>query len=216
MKKNKSMSTPSLATLVAAIPAAALALCAATAHASATDDLRAFVKDVKTGQSTFTQTVTSPDGKKVKTSTGHFEFQRPSRFRFTYEKPYAQTIVSDGTKVWFHDPDLNQVTIRPLGDALGSTPAAVLVSSTIDGNFTLAAQPDAGGLQWVLATPKQADTSTIRSLKVGFQNHQLAALEIADSFGQHSVLKFEGFAPNAPVKSDDFTFAIPKGADVSQ
>jgi outer membrane lipoprotein carrier protein len=201
------------ATLAATLAAMAVTAVPA-ARANGVDDLRAFVSQVHTGRSAFTQTVTSPDGKKQKVSSGRFEFQRPSRFLFVYEKPYAQTIVGDGTKVWFHDPDLNSVTVRPLGDALGATPAAVLVSSSVDGSFTLAPQPDAGGLQWVLATPK-ASEGTIRSMKIGFKDHQLSQLEIADSFGQHSVLVFDGFTPNAAVKAEDFVFVVPKGADVT-
>lgn len=198
----------------ALLAATTLALAAAApARAAGVDDLRHFVADVKSGKAAFTQTVTSPDGKKQKVSTGRFEFQRPSRFRFVYEKPYPQTIVGDGAKVWFHDPDLNSVTVKPLGDALGATPAAVLVSQSIDGSFALADQPDQDGLQWVLATPKRAE-GTIRSLKVGFKDHQLARIEIADSFGQRSVLVFEGFAPNAPVPAEDFVFKVPQGADV--
>jgi outer membrane lipoprotein carrier protein len=193
---------------------ATLAAAACAAHATAIDDLRDFVAKVKTGRASFTQTVTSPDGRKQKISTGRFEFQRPSRFRFVYEQPYAQTIVGDGVKVWFHDPDLNSVTVRPLGDALGATPAAVLVSSSIDGSFNLATQPDAAGQQWVMATPKTTE-GTIRSLKIGFKDHQLASLEIADSFGQKSVLVFSDFAPNAAVKAEDFVFVVPKGADVT-
>jgi outer membrane lipoprotein carrier protein len=184
----------------------------AAAHASPTDDLRDFVKNVKTGRSTFTQTVTAPDGRQ-KTSSGSFEFSRPSRFRFVYEKPYAQTIVGDGTKVWIYDPDLNQVSSRKMGDALGATPAALLVSPSIDQAFTLADQPAANGLQWVQATPKQVE-GTIRALKVGFRDHQLAVLEIADSFGQRSQIVFNGFQANAAVAAADFEFTPPKGADV--
>ena len=81
-----------------------LALAAAGgARADALDALRAFVRDVKSGRAEFTQTVTSPDGARQKVSSGRFEFQRPNRFRFAYLKPYPQTIVGDGQKVWFHD-----------------------------------------------------------------------------------------------------------------
>jgi outer membrane lipoprotein carrier protein len=194
-----------------ALSAIAIAATAA-AHAGATDDLREFVKTVKSGRSTFTQTVTAPDGRQ-KTSSGSFEFSRPSRFRFIYEKPYPQTIVGDGTKVWIYDPDLNQVSSRKLGDALGATPAALLVSQDIEKTFTLADQPAANGMQWVQATPKQTE-GTIRSLKVGFRDHQLAALEIADSFGQRSQILFNAFQANAAVAAGDFEFTPPKGADV--
>ena len=72
----------------------------------------AFLSDVKSGRANFTQTVTSPDGGKTKTSSGSFEFARPDRFRFAYTKPFEQLIVADGQKVWIHDPDLNQVSSR--------------------------------------------------------------------------------------------------------
>ena len=192
----------------------AVALFAAAAAATPTDDLRAFVRDVKTGRASFTQTVTAPDGKQ-KVSTGTFEFSRPSRFRFVYQKPFPQTIVGDGSKVWLYDPDLNQVSSRKLGDALGATPAALLVSASIDAAFTLADQPAKDGLQWVQATPKETE-GTIRWLRVGFRDGALAALEITDSFGQRSAVVFNGFQANAPVAPEAFRFTPPAGAHVAE
>jgi outer membrane lipoprotein carrier protein len=194
---------------------AVLALTSASAFADAAESLRAFVKDVKSGQSTFTQTVTSPDGAKKKVSSGSFSFARPNRFRFDYAKPYAQTIVSDGQKVWFHDPDLNQVTVRKMGDALGSTPVALLTGSSIEKTFDLKGQPDQGGLEWVMATPKDTG-GTIQWLKAGFKGKALMAVEIADSFGQRSMLSFDKLATDVVVAPEAFRFAVPPGADVSE
>jgi outer membrane lipoprotein carrier protein len=177
--------------------------------------LRAFVRDAKAGRANFTQTVRSPDGTKTRTSSGKFEFFRPGRFRFSYLKPYPQTIVSDGQKVWFHDPDLNQVTVRKLGDALGSTPAALLAGQTMDKDFELQAQAERDGLSWVLATPRQRD-GTIQSLRVGFKGRTLAAVEIADSFGQHSLLQFTDLPIEPSLPADTFRFVVPPGADVSE
>jgi len=193
---------------------AALALSCASAFATATDELRDFVRTVKSGKSTFTQTVTAPNGKQ-KLSNGSFAFERPNRFRFEYQKPYAQTVVGDGTKVWIYDPDLNQASSRKTGDALANTPAALIVSNDIDKVFTLADQPSKDGLDWVLATPRQAE-GTVRSLKVGFRNHALAQLEIDDSFGQRSLIVFNAFEANAKLPADTFVFVPPKGADVAE
>ncbi len=191
-------------------------VCAATgAWADASESLRAFVRDVKSGKSTFTQTVASPDGAKQKVSSGSFSFARPNRFRFDYAKPYAQTIVSDGIKVWFHDPDLNQVTVRKMGDALGSTPVALLTGSSIEKNFELKNQPDKDGLEWVQATPRETG-GTIQWLKAGFKGKALMAVEIADSFGQRSLLKLNDLATEVPMPATTFSFAIPAGADVSE
>ena len=125
-----------------------------TARADALADLRKFVQTVRTGQADFTQVVSSPDGAKKRTSAGHFEFERPNRFRFAYAKPDEQLIVSDGKTVWLHDPDLNQVTQRPFGEALGATPAALLAGGSLDKDFLLKLLPDEAGLSWVEARPK--------------------------------------------------------------
>ena len=121
--------TPARLAALAFASAAALALPLA-ARADAVDTLRSFVRDVKSGHAAFTQTVTSPDGAKKKTSSGTFDFARPNRFRFVYAKPFEQTIVGDGEKVWIYDADLNQVSSRKLGQALGATPAALLAGGS--------------------------------------------------------------------------------------
>lgn len=188
-------------------------LAGAAAHADAVDTLRAFVRDVKSGDATFTQTVTAADGVRTKVSSGRFEFLRPDRFRFEYLKPYPQLIVADGRKVWIHDPDLNQASSRPLSQALGATPAALLAGGAIDREFTLAAEGSQGGLDWVRATPKAAD-GTLQSMRIGFRGSDLAAIEIRDNFGQRSLLQFGSFAANAAPAPERFRFVPPPGTDV--
>ncbi len=186
------------------------------AHADAVGALRDFVQNVQSGRGGFIQVVTSPDGAKKKTSTGSFEFLRPNRFRFDYSKPYEQQIVADGAKVWFFDVDLNQVTMRALDQALGSTPVALLAGGSIERDFTLQNEPDQGGLQWVLANPKAKDSGSIRTLRVGFKGRDLAAFEITDGFGQRSRLDFSRFEAQAAIAPARFKFSAPAGADVLQ
>ena len=183
------------------------------ARADAVDTLRDFVRDVKTGRAQFTQTVTSPDGAKKKTSSGNFQFARPNRFRFAYTKPFEQTIVADGQKVWIYDADLNQVSSRKLSAAIGATPAALLAGGNLEKDFELAPLPAADGLEWAAAKPK-AKEGSFESLKIGFRGKELAAVEIVDSFGQRSLLQFSQFKPNATTAADAFKFVVPKGADV--
>ncbi len=168
---------------------------------------------MKTGQASFTQTVTSPDGARTKKSSGRFEFSRPNRFRFTYAKPFEQAIVADGNKVWIFDADLNQVSSRKLEKALGGTPAALLAGGSLTKDFDLAAQPDKDGQSWVLATPKASETA-FQSVRIGFRGKTLAAIEIVDSFGQRSHLQFSQFEANPALKADLFQFKVPPGADV--
>ncbi len=183
------------------------------AYADALDALKAFVRDAKTGQANFTQTVTSPDGLKKKTSSGNFEFARPNRFRFAYTKPFEQAIVADGQKVWIYDTDLNQVSSRKLGQALGATPAALLAGGSLEQDFELKPAPDRAGLAWVEATPRARD-GPLQSVRIGFRGKELAAIEIVDSFGQTSLLQFSDLVTNLPLAAERFRFVVPVGADV--
>lgn len=188
-------------------------LLAGIAHADAVDALRDFGRDVKSGKANFTQTVTSPDGKRKKVSSGSFEFQRPNQFRFAYAKPFEQVIVADGHKVWIYDADLNQASSRKLTDALGATPAALLAGTHLERDFALKALPPEAGLDWVQAVAKQAD-STLQSLKLGFKGKELAAMEILDGFGQRSRLEFSAVQTNVAVPAERFQFKLPAGADL--
>ena len=202
--------------MIAALRLGAIALlmaCAVPARADAVDTLREFVRDVKTGRSTFTQTVTAPDGAKKKSSSGSFEFARPNRFRFAYAKPFEQLIVADGRKVWIYDADLNQVSARKLSNALGATPAALLAGGSLEIDFDLAAMPAKDGLDWVKATPKAKD-GAFQSVLIGFRGKDLAAVEIVDSFGQRSLLQFAQLAANVAIPPERFVFTVPPGADV--
>ena len=186
---------------------------ALAAQADAADALREFVRDAKTGRAAFTQTVTSPDGARKKTSAGHFEFSRPNRFRFTYTKPFEQTIVADGQKVWIYDADLNQASSRKMSQALGATPAALLAGGSLDKDFELKPEAARDGLDWVQAVPKAKD-SGFQQLRIGFKGKTLATLEIVDSFGQKSLLQFNGLETNVALAPESFRFTPPKGAEV--
>lgn len=191
----------------------ALGSLAGAVHADAVSNLREFVRDVKSGQATFTQTVTSADGARKKISSGDFEFSRPNRFRFNYSKPFQQLIVADGQKVWIYDTDLNQASSRRLTQALGSTPAALLAGASLEPDFVLSNEANQDGLEWALATPRAKD-GAFQFMRVGFRNRELAAVELMDSFGQRSRLDFSRFVANANLASERFRFTPPAGADV--
>ena len=208
-----------------ALTTAVLAFASLLAHADAVDTLKDFIRDVKTGRAQFTQTVTSPDGAKKKTSSGSFEFARPNHFRFAYAKPFEQLIVADGQKVWIFDADLNQASSRKFSSALGATPAALLAGGSLDKDFDLSpvaakdtpkdAAKDAAkdGLAWVQATPKVKE-GAFKSVRVGFRGKDLAAVEIIDAFDQRSLLQFSQFAAGVNFPDATFRFTPPAGADV--
>ena len=203
------------------ITAILIAVSAQWASADGLKNLEDFMKTAHSGRADFTQTVIAPpkDGQaqRPKQSSGSFEFQRPGRFKFVYKKPFEQTIVADGQTLWLYDVDLNQVTQRAQAQALGSTPAALLASApdmtALRADYALAAAPEQDGLQWVLATPKARD-GQLKSVRVGFEGERLAALDILDSFGQRSQIRFTGMQVNPVLPAGTFQFKPPPGADV--
>jgi outer membrane lipoprotein carrier protein len=199
--------------LIRSVLGAVLLAATTLAQADAVGTLRDFVRDVNSGTAAFTQTVTAADGVRKKQSSGEFEFTRPDRFRFVYTQPFEQVIVGDGQKVWIYDADLNQASSRSVGKALGATPAALLAGASLDADFTLSNAAPADGLEWALATPKAKD-GAFQSMRVGFRGRELAAVEIRDSFGQRSLLRFTNFAANAAIAPERFRFVPPAGADV--
>ncbi len=173
-----------------------------------------FLSGTQTARADFEQRITNRDGKLVQESRGTFSLARPGRFRWTYAKPYAQLIVGDGARVWIHDEDLNQVTVRRLDQALGSTPAALLAGNNeVASAFELSDQGTRDGLEWLEAKPRGKESS-FEAIRMGFGVAGLQAMELKDAFGQSTVLRFTGYQRNPRLDPSLFRFAPPKGADV--
>jgi outer membrane lipoprotein carrier protein len=194
--------------------AAVLSLAPRASCASGLDDFLAFNAATKTATALFEQQVYDRTGKVVDRASGTFTFARPGKFRWAYEKPHKQLIVGDGAKLWIHDPDLNQVTVKRIGEALSSTPAALLAGrDDITKLFTLRDAGTADGLAWVEASPKAQDTG-FDKVRLGLNGKTLAAMELYDQLGGHTLLRFSDLKPNASISPDLFKFVPPKGADV--
>jgi outer membrane lipoprotein carrier protein len=192
-----------------------LALAFATAaHADAIERFKTFLHTTQSARADFEQRVFGRDGKLTQQSTGSFVFQRPGRFRWTYAKPVDQLIVGDGERVWIYDRDLNQVTVRRLSKALGSTPAALLAgSSEVEKAFELSDAGNRDGLEWLEAKPKDAEAGFER-IRMGFSANGLQAMELTDNFGQTTRLRFSNLQRNPNIDPGEFRFEPPKGADV--
>ncbi len=189
-------------------------LLAGTVQASSIDRFKTFLRTTQSARADFEQRVSDRDGKLVQESKGNFVFLRPGRFRWTYAKPVDQLIVGDGQRVWIYDRDLNQVTVRRISKALGSTPAALLAgSSDIDQAFELSDAGERDGLEWLEAKPREREAGFER-IRLGFGVAGVQAMELTDHFGQTTLLRFSGLIRNPKVDPAEFRFEPPKGADV--
>ena len=182
--------------------------------AASLDRFHAFVRTVQSARADFEQKVYDRNKKLVQESRGSLVFQRPGRFRWAFSKPYAQLIVGDGEKVWVHDQDLNQVTVRKLSKALGATPAALIAGSAdIEQAFVFTDSGEQDGLEWLDAKPRDRDAGFER-IRLGFGLAGIDAMELVDQFGQITLLRFSNFQRNPKIDPGTFRFTPPKGADV--
>ncbi len=184
------------------------------ACAAGVERFQAYLRSTQTASADFEQQVFDREKKLVQRSKGSFTLQRPGRFRWSYAQPYAQLIVGDGKRVWIYDEDLNQVTVRAMAKALGSTPAALLAGAAdVERAFELSDAGQRDGLEWVEAKPREREAGFER-IRLGLGTAGVQAMELTDHFGQTTLLRFSNIARNPPVDPAAFRFVPPKGADV--
>jgi len=184
------------------------------ANAGGVDQLHAFFEKTQALRAQFHQTVMDNQGRKVQEVDGTMQLLRPGKFRWDYSQPYVQQIVGDGQKVWLFDPELNQVTVRSISSAIGSSPAALLAGSKeIEKSFNLKDEGRQVTLEWVMATPKDKENGFEKVL-LGFRDNVLQEMEMHDNFGHMTVIEFSQQELNPKLSSQAFSFVPPANADV--
>jgi outer membrane lipoprotein carrier protein len=184
------------------------------AFANGTERLMEFFEKTSSMRAQFQQVVTDNRGQKVQEVSGTMQLLRPGKFRWDYQKPYQQEIVGDGTRIWLFDPELNQVTVRNMSQAIGSSPAALLAGSKeIERNFVLEDLGVEDKLEWVLARPKDKD-SGFDEVRLGFSKVGLERMNLKDSYGNLTSIQFSKLERNPNLNQKTFMFKPPQGADV--
>lgn len=181
--------------------------------ASGLDQLVGFLAETHTAQGTFTQSLVGRTGKKPIQSAGEFSFERPGKFRWAYERPYRQLMVSDGKTLWSYDPELKQVSVKKLDHSLGASPAGLLAGGNLDKYFDLRDSGLIEGIETVDATPRGED-AIFQRVRIGMSDKLPVYMEIYDNFGQTTYLRFTRFERNPKLPPRSFSFTAPKGTDV--
>lgn len=176
--------------------------------------LKNFYNNTHSVHANFYQLVTDKQGRKVQEVYGEMQLKRPNKFKWDYNKPYEQQIISDGKQVWLYDTELSQVTVRAIDKALGSSPAALLAGDdSLDKGFKLSNLDRKDNNQWVSAEPVVRDTG-FEKILLGFNDNKLQEMELIDSFGHKTQIVFSEVEVNPAINNKTFLFKPPKGVDV--
>lgn len=157
----------------------------------------------------FEQTTYEQDGFLLDEQSGQLLFARPSQLRWEAVAPFAQTLVADGVDIYFYDPDLNQVTIRPWSDDPGQNPAAIFLSDrALVEHFSIAMEDGV-----FVLTPNSERTS-VEKLRLSFDGAVPEFMEILDSLGQITSIRFSEQNIEPEIDPQAFQFLVPENAEV--
>ncbi len=183
-------------------------------NADGSASLKNFYEKTQALRADFHQIVSDKKGQKIQDVYGQMQLKRPNKFRWDYNKPFEQQIISDGKQVWLYDTELAQVTVRELSRALGASPAALLAGEdSLDKNFKVVSAYRKDKLDWVSANPKDKD-SGFDNISLGFKDDVLQEMIMLDSFGHLTKIVFTNLEANPVIDAKTFLFKPPKGVDV--
>ena len=185
------------------------------ASANALASLETFYANVNTLKAEFRQTVFDTDQEIIDQSRGILYIARPGKFRWEYSSPLPQTIISDAEKIWIHDIELEQVTVRNYQQTLAGTPAELLAGSgDLTSQYELVSIDDSSdGMEWLSLTPKSDDTQ-FEEVRIGFKDNKLVTMRLIDSFERTTQLIFDELEENASINLSLFSFDVPDNVDL--
>lgn len=182
------------------------------AQAGGIEALQKFNADTDGISGSFSQSVQSRN--KTQSARGSFSILRPGLFKWEYNQPYKQTIVGDGQHIWLYDIDLAQITKTAQNQAIGDSPAAILSNKdALEASYTLKEDGSAGGIDYVLATPKRSNAG-YQYIRIGFKGDALAEMRLKDSFGNQTTIRFSNLNTRPNLSRNHFRFTPPQGVDV--
>ena len=185
-----------------------------TQAAGAIEQFEAFVQTVPAARGTFKQFTVADGGQTSRAQSGTYAFARPGKFRWDTEQPYPQQVASDGETLYQYDPDLQQLTVRALDQSIGSSPAAILFGQgQLQDAFEVSVLPDANGMSWLRATPRQPDAG-LTQLDIGMQQGRPSRLILVDGFGQTTQVDLLSLRAQSEFGANAFEIQAPPGTDV--
>lgn len=170
------------------------------------------LQDTAEFTATFSQTVFGLRGEILERSEGYVRLQRP-HFKWVVNDPYPQILVTEGEQLKMYDPDLEQLTVRPLKEALEDTPVSLLTRDGVEltDEFHVMRIADSAGDSFVIEPT--ADDTLYREILLHFGADGLTGLDILDHLGQRTEIRFEP-DPDATMDEATFTLEVPPGTDV--
>jgi chaperone LolA len=180
--------------------------------------LEAFLDGVQSLEANFKQQLWTADQRLLQTDIGSLSLKRPNRFRWTYDDPADDdpatlVVAADGMRLWIYDVELEEVTVTPFDDTIGTSPAMLLSGDrNVREAFDVVDAYAADGLDWNKLEP--TGSSDFSSVLIGFRGTEPRRLELVDGLGQVTRIELDNLVVNAEIADDVFELDVPAGVNI--
>ena len=184
------------------------------AQSTAINELDRLLQDLRTLSADITQLIVESDGGVLEESEILLHVKRPDGFYWETISPFPELLVTNGTKLWTYQPDLEQVVIENWDPDQTELAAQLLYGQTdnLRDNYYVVAINSEQTRSFELK-PKSAD-SLYELITINFLNESLDLIYIQSSSGERTAWRFTTSRINVPLGDDLFEFVPPEGIEV--
>ena len=162
----------------------------------------------------FVQIVKDSTNQIIDESSGRVMFKKPNYFRWEYEAPSKNEIISDGEFLYLYDPDLKQVIVSKLDKQITMSPAMLLVSDNIHEFFNTKLILNSSNKTQYEATPKDLERAFFKRVVFKFNLDRLKEIKVIDNFDNETIIQFFKVIQNQDINEGKFLFNYPDDIDV--
>lgn len=181
---------------------------------SAAEELTQILAQTQSLRAEVEQLTLDEEGREVQAARATFAMRKPDHFYWHSTEPWEELMVTNGSKLWIYEPDLEQVSIEDFTADNARNPAMLLSSDaeTLAEEFVIERNHYGEQLHFRLL-PQEPDALFVE-LNLVFEGADLVQMQFENSVGQRTSLQFEAIERNVELEDSLFEFEPPQGVEI--
>ena len=170
-------------------------------------ELQKLLKQTQSLSADFQQRVRDEQGSVLQNLSGTLKLKRPARLYWHTKEPDESVMIANGTKVWYYNPFVEQVTVYAQQDMVDDSPLLLVL--------------DSNGKQWEnYSVSSEAGRYFVehetngRKLELLFSDEKLKEITMVQAQGERTELMLSDVVLNESIDDEQFVFDVPDGVDV--
>ena len=169
--------------------------------------LQHLLKQTQSLSADFEQQVKDEQGTVLQTLSGILKLKRPASLYWHTKKPDESVMVANGSKVWYYNPFVEQVTLYAQQDMVDDSPLLLVLDS--HGNQWQNYNVSSDNNRYFV----EHDTNGSQ-LELAFADEKLTEITMVQAQGERTELMLSNVVVNETISDEQFVFEVPDGVDV--